>query len=852
MSKPKVELLAPASGLGAVRAAVHAGADAVYTGGSRFGARAYAENMEEDELLQAVDYVHLWGKRLYLTVNTLLKEKELSEYLYSYLLPYYRQGLDAVIVQDIGVFCAIKELFPGLPIHISTQAVVTGKNSSRLYEELGADRIVTARELTLEELKEIRTYTDIEIESFIHGALCYCYSGQCLFSSFAGGRSGNRGRCAQPCRLPYELLDENGRKQNRNQESYLLSPKDICTLDILPDIIEAGVYSLKIEGRMKRAEYTAGVTEIYRKYLDQYLQQGREGYVVAAGDKERLMDLYNRGSFHAGYYQMASQSFERGGGKEMMSMDRPNHNGIYVGTLKKGKQGYGMKAAVSLHKSDVLELRTTAASKTSMKQDRQQSKEMEIQLERDVPINSRYDLPKKYYRMLEERGVSAVEVYRTKNDQLLGELYKRYLEDKVQIPVMGEVLAEEGRPIRLTLCLDRQKAEVTGSVIQKAKNQPINEEIIRKQIEKTGNSPFVFQQLKIQVIGNGFLPAKELNQLRREGLEALEAEIVNSYRRELAADSLEGSGKQLLAYLEQSVSGVGQPNGSEEQFTPRCHVLIEQLTHLDVVLTHESVKAVYMSIHATTLLETKKQAQGLDQLREAHKRCMEADTKLYLVFPHIWRMAVEKKILPLMEAILTEIDGIVAKNMEVLAFVTDFQKNFSRKLPVVLDYTAYAMNWRSVQAWKELGASSITVPLELNRGEIKAFTSKTILPMELVIYGHMPMMVSAQCPIRNTEGCRRQPVVRRLKDRKGNLHYVKNYCDICYSIIYNSDALYLIDLQEEIRNMSCSAVRLQFTIETKEEVERIMKEFTEYSNGQADSVGCPEGCTRGHWKRGVE
>ncbi len=272
MKQKRVEILAPAGSLESMKAAVAAGADAVYIGGSRFGARAYADNPEEDRLLEAIDYAHLHGCRLYMTVNTLMKETELAD-LYAFLEPYYMRGVDAVIVQDMGAFALIRERFPDLPVHASTQMTITGVYGARILKELGAERVVTARELSLEEIAGIHREVDVEIESFVHGALCYCYSGQCLFSSLIGGRSGNRGRCAQTCRLPYDVKRD-GKTLNGKDSRYVLSLKDLCTLDLIPDMIEAGIYSMKIEGRMKSPRYTAGVVEIYRRYTDLYLERG--------------------------------------------------------------------------------------------------------------------------------------------------------------------------------------------------------------------------------------------------------------------------------------------------------------------------------------------------------------------------------------------------------------------------------------------------------------------------------------------------------------------------------------------------------------------------------------------------
>lgn len=295
MKDIKVELLAPAGSYDSLRAAINAGADAVYIGGSVFGARAFADNLDEENMLKAIDYIHLHGKKLYLTVNTLLKNDEIRNQLFEYLHPLYKHGLDAVIVQDMGVFKFIRENFPDLDIHASTQMTVTGVYSAKMLKEAGATRVVTARELSLDELKKIHDNVDIEIESFIHGALCYCYSGQCLLSSMLGGRSGNRGRCAQPCRLPYDVTGKN--MKNNDNEKYVLSPKDMCTLEIIPDIIESGVYSMKIEGRMKSPEYVAGVVEMYRKYIDMYISQGRDGFRVDENDYQKLTSLYSRNGF---------------------------------------------------------------------------------------------------------------------------------------------------------------------------------------------------------------------------------------------------------------------------------------------------------------------------------------------------------------------------------------------------------------------------------------------------------------------------------------------------------------------------------------------------------------------------
>lgn len=290
----KLELLAPAGSLETLKAVIRAGADAVYLGGASFGARAYAKNFTDEEILEGIRYGHLHERKIILAVNTLLKERELEHALYEFLRPCYEEGIDAVIVQDLGVLDFIQSNFPGLQIHASTQMTVTNAAGAMLLKKMGLQRMVTAREMSLEEIRRIHKQVDIELESFVHGALCYCYSGQCLMSSMLGGRSGNRGRCAQPCRLPYQV---NGRKT-----APVLSLKDLCTLPFLYELADSGVYSFKIEGRMKSPEYAAGVVEIYRKYMDSYLEDSR--IPVEQKDLEILLDLGNRSGFTRGYYQI--------------------------------------------------------------------------------------------------------------------------------------------------------------------------------------------------------------------------------------------------------------------------------------------------------------------------------------------------------------------------------------------------------------------------------------------------------------------------------------------------------------------------------------------------------------------
>jgi putative protease len=458
-----VELLAPAGSDESLRAAFRAGADAAYIGGTHFGARAYADNPDDEGLKSAIDFAHLHGRRLYLTVNTLLKEKELEQELHDFLNPLYRHGLDAVLVQDFGVLSFVKERYPLLPVHISTQMTVAGTYGARLASDLGAERLVLPRELSLDEIKEIHDSCGIELETFIHGALCYCYSGQCLMSSLIGGRSGNRGRCAQPCRMPV-----NGK--------LLMNMKDICTLDILPLIVSAGVSSLKIEGRMKGPRYTAGVVSVYRKYLDRIigLEDNCAGYgngdgtdadrkdgaakdgrtsmkrhwTVDPSDKELLKELFDRGGFSEGYYR-------RHNGPEMIAMAGKPERRIVDEKKLSCLDGY-------------------------------------LEGEIEEPLRGRLTLAK---------GKPAV------------------------------VTAELGRFTRGRTSRTFS-VTVLGMEAQAAKSRPLTAADVRKQMEKTGGSGYRWESLDIDIEDDAFLPVSALNALRRDVFAGISKEICDAYRRD--------------------------------------------------------------------------------------------------------------------------------------------------------------------------------------------------------------------------------------------------------------------------------------------------------------------------------
>lgn len=735
--KMKPELLAPAGSYEALQAALTAGADAVYIGGSRFGARAYAENLDETSLCRAIDEVHLYGKKLYLTVNTLLKEKELELELYKYLKPYYEAGLDAVIVQDYGVLRQIRKWFPNLHIHCSTQMTITGPYGAKFLEEQGVTRIVTARELSLQEISSIHQSTNLEIEAFIHGALCYSYSGQCLFSSLIGGRSGNRGRCAQPCRLPYQVRDKDGSLHGA-QDAYLLSPKDMCTLQLLPSILEAGVTSLKVEGRMKKPVYTAGVIGIYRKYLDRWLEDPGN-YHVEAKDLEELAAIYNRDGFNKGYYQVRN-------GRSMMAL--------------KNKKNEGLKQAA-------------------------------------------------------RESRSREQVYERINEQ--------YRNLKLQRKIKASFTIYSDTPAILTLYDGDHVVTVEKEGVQTAKNQPLTVERIERQLKKTGDTHFGFEHLDIFSGEDVFVPMQFLNEIRREGLHLLEQEILKGYRR--------------FCRNPEGEKDIVKPQ--QEKQKVKLTASVETREQLDALLRTGGISTFYLG-HGMFEPENFRQ-----QVSEVINDLKSLNKKVYLALPYVVREGELSYMEPYLELLIKEgLSGYLIRNLESFALLRLHKlKNYA-----VLDYNLYTMNEASRLFWKEQGAAADTAPLELNDKELKERRNGQ---SEMIVYGYLPMMVSAQCMKKNMSGCTKKNEILKMKDRYKKEFTVQCCCNPCYNIIYNSVPLVLLKEAREVKNLSMASLRLSFTTEDYQTTQEISRLYLDRFLNDSD-FNYERSHTKGHFKRGIE
>lgn len=705
MRNKDFELLAPAGSLEILKGVIESGADAVYVGGSMFGARAYANNFTEEELLEAIDFAHLRGVKVYLTVNTLIKNSEFSK-LYDYLLVYYKRGLDAVIVQDIGVVKAIHEYFPSMEIHTSTQMTVTGADGVRFLSQFGVTRVVMAREVSLAEMKCIHEETGMELEAFVHGALCYSYSGQCLFSSILGGRSGNRGRCAQPCRLPYTV---EGKK-----DEYILSLKDMCGIKALDKLHDAGVYSLKIEGRMKQLEYACGVVKYYRSYIDSMKP-------VSDADYDRIKALGNRCGFTDRYY------FDHNG-SDMVTYVKPN-----------------------------------------------------------FVSNAAEPSP-----------------------------------EKRKLSIEGELVLREGEPGSLTVKRGDVTYKASIEPVSAALKAPLDKKAAIDRINKTGDTDFEFSHIKAQIGENVFVPNGALNKLRRDAISGLCDKLLKKYYRN---DARCADMSKLTALPEHVVKSDAAHDEAINDYTTICSCMTR--AQLDTLIGYECFDVFYLDFdmyERKTLIQ-----QFADDVQSLTKR----NKKVYLMLPTIFRADSSDYFVSIAKELdKVSFEGFVVKNYEEL-YLTE---NLFTGKKVILDHNMYTFNDVSKSAFFEHGVSGDTVPLELNSKEIM---HRNNIGSQMIVYGYYPLMTTANCVHKNTNGCDKKQKLIYLKDRYNKSFAVCNNCKECYNTIYNSLPTMLTKNISKLKEAGIRSFRYSFTIETPKQIKAVMDDkVAEYTNG--------------HYKRGVE
>ncbi|MCD8217287.1 MAG: U32 family peptidase, partial [Clostridiales bacterium] len=725
---------------------------------------------------------HLHGRKIFLTVNTLLKNRETGEALQNWLSPFYERGLDAIIVQDYGVFQFVRERFPGLPIHASTQMSVANVYGAAFLKEQGASRIVTARELSLQEIRHIHEETGVEIESFVHGALCYCYSGQCLMSSLIGGRSGNRGRCAQPCRLPYQVMGEKG-NVFRKKERYPLSPKDLCALELIPQICEAGVYSFKIEGRMKSLEYAAGVTQIYRKYIDLY-ESTPERFLVEEEDKKALLALGSRSGFTRGYYEMRN-------GRTMMALNDSSHSSGNAAEAYRGAvlNKIPVKGELTLRVGEPmrLTLETEAAAQGNPASD-----------------------------LCLGPGSDTAENSASRND-------------------MTETIARN-QPAVVEICSEE--------TVMRAETRPLSEDEVRNRLSKTGDTPFSFADLQIDMETGCFVPVKQLNELRRSAFCRLEQKMLRPYRRMLPDRYSEQPDRG--KFIEKSE--LPKENHTDRKKSDFLNVQVSNEAQLSEALRHPFVNMI--SLDFTIGAEY---ASYFKSVSQAQQRIRSAGKQAACCFPYIFRENTSAYyLIKEWQDILRSFDTVWVRSYDSLGFcLRELHLNPEQ---ISLDSNLYVFSDIAYRAFAKTGFRQYTASPELNQKELAHMPNAKA---EFCLYGETPVMISAQCVYKNYLHCMKEensgPELS-LSDRYHKKFYVHRNCKDCYNVIYNSQPLYLFRQAEQVKRLSFGSFRITFVREDREEVSRILRDYEQVflQGKELQFRSRNDGFTNGHFRRGVE
>lgn len=765
------ELLAPAGSYEIMEQAFQAGADAVYVGGQVFGARAYADNLTEEELLRGIKYARFHHKKLYLTVNTLLKNEEIDR-LSAFLKAPYEAGLHAVIVQDLGVAKIIHQQFPELDLHISTQLSVTSCYAANLLKELGAVRIVPARELTMEELHFLKQETGLELEVFIHGALCYSYSGHCLFSSMIGGRSGNRGRCAQPCRQQYRL--DNG------EEAYYLSPKDLCGLRQVSALIEDEIDSLKIEGRMKKPEYVIATVQAYRRVLDSCVSGKRLDLV---DEREKLADIYNRGGFTEGYFHQKN-------GVQMMSMERNNHNGVRLGQVCSVS---GSKIEIELERNlnpgDILEVRIQSGAV------------IELTSGQEGTAGNRVFINGKQLRSIQKGDW----VYRTKNHQLCQDLLQENQLHRLKENINISVILRKGKSAMITAECDNQSVTVIGEMVTEAVKQPLTKELIIEKLHKMGDNPFVLNEINLDMDEDCFYPMKDFNTLRRQALQELLTVCENQGSR---------IGKEITDKNVFNLSGKSEGENTRNK-SKKEHFLavsVSTLEQLETLLTMPQIDRIDLEIEA--------QCFTVEQTALALKNIHEHNKQGYISLPRMFRMDMEN----ILNAYISlESDGYVIRTLDELGWIKKWKPMANR----VLDYSVYAYNREAVDCydlWVD-ARQFLTLPVELDKNNLTNLLEETQgHTWEWIVYGAQPVMITAQCTRKNTSVCTQDFSALTLENSFRDRFRVQSVCRFCYNVIYQETPVSLLSVLPEQKQAEIGVYRFQLTTETPQELERLFQQ----------------------------
>ncbi len=804
----EIELLAPVGSFDALKAAVQNGANAVYLGGKDFSARASANNFDREELIEAVKYAHIRDVRVFVTTNTLIKQDEIEDFV-EYAKFLYDIDVDALIMQDIGVAMLIHDLLPDFELHASTQMVAHSLEDVQYLESVGFKRVVLARELTVDEIKYICDNTNVDIEVFVHGALCVCYSGGCLMSSMIGNRSGNRGRCAQPCRQKYTMIDISTGEEIHSNGEYLLSTKDLNTIEDVDKIIETGVLSLKIEGRMKKPEYVATVINSYRNAIDEY--QATKKVNISTETMEDLYTIFNR-KFTKGLILGEV-------GEDVMNSNVPNNQGLYVGKVvdynKKAKR-LKIKLEGTLKKGDGINLGGGTIGRIIKGKEIAQIGYKGETIELDFIGEARKNQP----------------VFKTSDTNLIDKAQKTYTQDKefAKNLIDAEITIKLGEYPELKL-IDKNNNSVTvkgDKLVEKALKVALGEEKIETQIKKLGNTPYELDDLKINLDEGVSMPISLINQMRREAIELLdEARIPVKGR----------------AYKDSKIKYSPKKYAKDTNSNSKIRVKINNIEALKSIINLD-IDMIYYEDVAT--------------LEQAMAMATANNKKLIYSAPRIVRNKEYKR--------LEKSNEYCKENVQISALgQVKYYKENSENVSFDVDYYLNPFNSETINHYKKEGATTVCISQELNIHEIKETTKYTDMEIETVAYGYIPMMLSEYCPMgvvarsckkdKRCSTCKESKYV--LRDFKGEEYRISQDL-FCRSTIYNSIANCLINNLDELSDAGINVFRLDFTHESPELISKITKAFINTVNNDLyvdvddQEIFDNMETTLGHLYKGVE
>ena len=822
----KIELLAPAGNFEALAAAVESGADAIYLGGDKFNARAYADNFNGEILAKAVNYAHIRGARIYVTVNILLSDRELVEAL-DYLNFLYHIGVDSVIVQDVALLKLAVNAFPDMDVHCSTQMTVHNASGAKYYSSLGAKRVVLSRELSLEEVRGIVEKTGMETEVFIHGALCVSYSGQCLMSSFIGGRSGNRGRCAQPCRKKYSLYDfRTGKTNTENQNKHLLSTRDLNTYNRLKELSESGVTSLKIEGRMKRPEYVAIVVKHYKDALNRISEE--KDYSAGNAPYE-LKSAFNR-EFTEGYL------FNRRNG-DIVSIERPDNRGVRLGKviMQKGEMVSLIIEENSLNDGDGIEIvsqkdKSTGTIISGIRVKGKNVKSAEKGDIAEVFIRDRVEAGSRVNKTLDSLLYKrAREEYSPENTRKVAVECKLVMKTG-QYPVIT-AKDRDGNTVRYVDEERIEPAEKAAATIEK----------VMEQLGKTGDTPYVIEVTETAVDDNCYIPARQINRMRRNVLELLSEKRSKKHDRPILQFNA-------AAIIDNKILDAKAVQDNQEEYIAGVRNFLA------------AASAVNSGADTVYLLSDAYEGDIVSDAVRIAGLCKSMGKNMFYVLPNIIRDREIRHIQEKLEIILKETDskdfGIVFSGSGQL----DFVRNLGIKR-LRVNYSLNVFNSISAIHWCREGAEAIGLSPELNLPQIKSISSKSAAALEAVVYGYLPVMTTEYCPVSIfKDGCNYtancDSTDYGIMDEKGKIFRVIKF-DACRNQLLNSNVLLLAEDLGSIIESGVVKLRADFYIESPEDISRIMKLYRNHRNMNSDDRLLLDeikgnGFTKGHFYRGVD